>query len=108
MPVLKLKAIDGKKALTMSKEMIDELQELIQCPRDYFTIEVVQSEFIMDGKFVGGPQTVDVLWFDRGQDVQDKAAKIITKHINTIGYKNVDVVFHPLEHSKYYENGEHF
>ncbi|HCX62259.1 DUF1904 family protein [Sedimentibacter sp.] len=108
MPALRLKAIDGKKALTISRQLIDELQELIQCPRDYFSIELVQSKFIMDGKFVGGPQMVDVLWFDRGQDVQDKAAKIITKHISTIGYKNVDVIFHSLEHSKYYENGEHF
>lgn len=108
MPALRLKAIDGNKALTISKQLIDELQELIQCPRDYFSIELVQSKFIMDGKFVGGPQMVDVLWFDRGQDIQDKAAKIITKYINSIGYKNVDVVFYPLEHSKYYENGEHF
>lgn len=108
MPALKLKAIDAKKALTISKELIDELQELIQCPRDYFSIEVTQSKFIMDGKFVGGPQTVDVLWFDRGQEVQDKAAKIITKHINSIGYKSVDVVFHTLDKMKYYENGEHF
>lgn len=108
MPALKLKAIDAKKALTISKVLIDELQELIQCPRDYFSIEVTQSKFIMDGKFVGGPQTVDVFWFDRGQDVQDKVAKIITKHINSIGYKSVDVVFHTLEEKKYYENGEHF
>lgn len=108
MPALKLQSIDAKKALKISKELIDELQELIQCPREYFSIEVAQSKFIMDGKFVGGPQSVDVLWFDRGQDVQDKAAKIITKHINSIGYKNVDVVFHPLDKMKYYENGEHF
>lgn len=108
MPALKFNSIDGKRALTISNELIDELQELIQCPRDYFSIEVIQSKFIMDGKFVGGPQTVDVLWFDRGQDIQDKAAKIITKHISAIGYKNVDVIFHPLDHSKYYENGEHF
>lgn len=30
MPALKLKAIDAKKALTISKVLIDELQELIQ------------------------------------------------------------------------------
>lgn len=51
---------------------------------------------------------VDVFWFDRGQEIQDKAAKIITKHINSIGYKSVDVIFHPLDKMKYYENGEHF
>lgn len=108
MPALRLKSIDAKRALLISKELIDELQELIQCPRDYFSIEVTQSKYIMDGKFVGGPQMVEVFWFDRGQEVQDKAAKIITKHINSIGYKSVDVIFHALDAKKYYENGEHF
>ena len=108
MPALKLKSIDENKVLSISKQLIDELQELIQCPRDYFSIELVQSKFIMDNKFVEGPQMVDVFWFDRGQEVQDKAVKIITKYINSIGYKSVDVIFHTLEENKYYENGEHF
>jgi hypothetical protein len=108
MPALKLKAIDENKALSVSKQLIDELQQLIQCPRDYFSIELVQSKFIMDGMFVEGPQMVDVFWFDRGQETQDKAAKIITKYINSIGYKSVDIIFHSLEKDKYYENGEHF
>lgn len=108
MPALKFKSIDENKALSISKQLIDELQELIQCPREYFSIELVQSKFIMDGIFVEGPQMVDVFWFDRGQEVQDKAAKIITKHINSVGYENVDIIFYSLEKNKYYENGEHF
>ncbi|MFA9424059.1 MAG: DUF1904 family protein [Sedimentibacter sp.] len=108
MPVLKLKSIDPKKALTISENLIDELQEIIQCPRDYFNIEIPQSSFIMDGSFVEGPPMVDIIWFDRGQAVQDKVAKVITKYVNSIGYLSVDVIFHVLEKSRYYENGEHF
>ncbi len=108
MPALKLNAIDAKRALTISKGLIDELQELLQCPRDYFSIEVPQSKYIIDGKFVGGPHMVEVYWFDRGQEVQNKAAAIITKHMSTIGYKNLDIIFYMLEKNKYYENGEHF
>lgn len=108
MPALRLKSIDSNKALKISKDLIDELQEIIQCPRDYFSIEVVQSLFIMDGEFVEGLPVIDVFWFDRGQEIQDKVAKIITKHINSIGYDSVDVIFNVLEKSRYYENGEHF
>lgn len=108
MPALRFRAIDMNKALTISKSMIDDLQELIQCPREYFSIEVVQSSFIMDEKVVEGLPVVEVLWFDRGQEVQDKAAIIITKYINILGYKNVDVIFQALEKNRYYENGEHF
>ncbi len=108
MPALKLKSIDPKKAITISKILIDELQETIKCPRDYFTIELIQSQFIIDGGYVDGSPVVEISWFDRGQETQDKVAKIITKHINSIGYENVDIIFNILENSRYYENGEHF
>jgi hypothetical protein len=108
MPLLKLKSIETKKACTISKALIDELESLLQCPRDYFSIEIPQSQFVRDGEIVEGAPIVEVSWFDRGQEIQDKAAKIITKFIKSVGYENVDVIFHLLEESRYYENGEHF
>lgn len=108
MPALKLKSIDPKAVSSISKSLVDELQAVIQCPRDYFTIELAQSNYIFDGEFVEGPALVEVSWFDRGQEVQDQVARIITKYINSIGYKNLDVIFIKLEKSSYYENGEHF
>lgn len=108
MPALKFKAIDSKAVCNISKPLVDELQVAIQCPRDYFTIEIVQSTYIFDGELVEGPSVVEVSWFDRGQEVQDKVARIITKYVNSIGYKNLDVIFNKLQESNYYENGEHF
>ena len=108
MPIMRFKAIEVTKVCKISKELIDELQELVQCPRDYFTIEVDQAVYIKDGEIVEGAPVVEVSWFDRGQEIQDKAAKIITKHINYIEYPNVDVIFFTLNESRYYENGEHF
>ena len=108
MPALRLKSIQGNKVCTIGKELIDELQELIQCPREYFSIEVEQSLFIKDGEFVEGSPVIEVFWFDRGQEIQDKAANIITKFVNLIGYVSVDVIFHYLDKNRYYENGEHF
>jgi len=108
MPALVVKSIDSQGVCKVSKDLIDELTEIIQCPRDYFTIEVVESKYIYDGEIVKGPAVIDVFWFDRGQEVQDKTAKAITKHIKSLGYENLDVIFHLLEENKYYENGEHF
>lgn len=108
MPSLKLKEIEVKKALEISKDLVDELQEVIKCPRDYFTISVDKGIYISDGEIISGLAVVEVYWFDRGQEVQDKAAKVITKYIHSIGYENVDVIFFVLEESRYYENGEHF
>ena len=108
MPMLKFKAIEAEDVITISKKLIDELQELIQCPRDYFSLSVDRSVYIKDGEIVKGDPVVEVSWFDRGQEVQDKAAKIITKYVNSVEYPNVDIIFFVLDESKYYENGEHF
>ena len=108
MPMLKFKGIETQEVCTISKNLIDQLQELIQCPRDYFNLSVDKSVYIKDGKIIKGEPIVEVSWSDRGQEVQDKVAQIITKHVNSLEYPNVDVIFFTLDESKYYENGEHF
>ena len=108
MPMLKFKAIEIESVCKISKKLVDELQELIQCPRDYFSLTVDRAIYVKDGGIVKGDPVVEVSWFDRGQDIQDKAAKIITKYVNSVKYPNVDVIFFALDKSKYYENGQHF
>ena len=108
MPALILKSIDENKACAFSKILIDDLEKLLECPRDYFSIELSQSKFILDGKFVDGHPTVEVYWFDRGQAAQDTAAKLIIQHVNSAGYSSVDVIFYHLDKEKYYENGDHY
>lgn len=107
MPMLKIKGIPKEEVLKESKELIDSLVEIIECPRDYFTIELITSTFIMDGEIVTPPTIVEVAWFDRGQEIQDKVAIAITKHFKK-DRDCLDVIFHALEHRCYYENGEHF
>ncbi len=108
MPALILKSIDENKACTFSTALIDDLEQLLACPRDYFSLELLESKFISDGAIVNGHPTIEVSWFDRGQDIQDTAAQIITKYVHSAGYTSVDVIFHHLDENKYYENGEHF
>lgn len=108
MPALKFKAIEAERLRSISKELIDELVELLQCPRGYFSLEIPQVLFIKDGEYDTGSPVVEVAWFDRGQEVQDKAAQIITKYVKIMGYKDVDVIFMKLKENRYYENGEHF
>lgn len=108
MPLLRFRAIESKKIVSISRDLIDELQLLIGCPRDYFALEAIESVFIKDGKVVSGYPIVEVSWFDRGQEVQDNVAKIITNYVYSMGYDDADIIFIPLEECKYYENGEHF
>lgn len=108
MPLLRFRAIEAKDICNISTDLVDELQALLNCPRDYFTLESVQSLFIQDGGFVSGSPVVEIAWFDRGEKIQDKAAEIVTNSLKSVGYKNVDVIFSKLEEGCYYENGKHF
>jgi hypothetical protein len=53
---------------------------------------------------------VEVLWFDRGQEVKDKVAVVITEQIRSALGKELDVavIFIALEPASYYDNGSHY
>lgn len=108
MPQIKMRGIEIDPIRKLSKQLIDELAVLTQSPRDDFTLELINSTFVLDGEIVQGYPFVEIAWFDRGQEIQDKAAQTISQLINEAGYPSVDIMFTILEKSRYYENGEHY
>ncbi|WP_432401935.1 DUF1904 domain-containing protein [Wukongibacter sp. M2B1] len=108
MPQLKIRGIGTNKLKEISKELIDDLTEIVGCPRDYFTIECISTTSIFDGEIVDTYPFIEIAWFDRGQEIQDKVAKIITKYVNKIGVQDLDMTFTIFDKSRYYENGKHF
>lgn len=109
MPHIRVRGIQIEELKKMSKGLIDDLEKLVGCPRDYFTLEHIPSTFIMDGEETKGYPFIEVLWFDRGQEVQNQVAKAITDKVNHKNeYEDVCVLFRKLEENQYYENGEHF
>ena len=108
MPQIKIRGVELKEICLISSELIDDLENIINCPRSYFTIEQLPSTFVSEGKVIIGYPFVEVSWFDRGQETQDKVALSITKFIKSLGHENVDVIFTSLKQNDYYENGEHF
>ena len=108
MPQIKMRGIETETACKLSKQLIDELAVLTQSPRDYFTLEVIHSTFVMDGDVVPGYPFVEIAWFDRGQEIQDQVAKTISGLLNQAGHPSVDIMFTVLEKLRYYENGEHY
>ena len=109
MPQIKVRGINENEICKISENMIDKLVEAVKCPRDYFEIECIKSVAIRNGKIAEAYPFVEVAWFDRGQEVQDTVAKIITDSIRDgLNIKNMDLAFTVFEKEKYYENGEHF
>lgn len=106
MPQIKIRGIETEIIRRQSKQLIDELALLTQSPRDYFTLEVIHSTFVLDGDVVPGYPFVEIAWFDRGQDIQDQVAQAIGRLLNEGGCPSVDIMFTILEKSSYYEIGE--
>jgi hypothetical protein len=108
MPQLIIKGMEHEEIKKISKPLVDELHRIIGCPRDYFTIEAVNSIFIMDGEQQSINPLVQVNWFDRGQQVQDQVAAALYRHIAGVGYGQVETFFVALRESSYYENEKHY
>ncbi|MBI6874309.1 DUF1904 domain-containing protein [Clostridium aciditolerans] len=108
MPQIKVRGVEVSKICSVSTNMIDELENIIGCPRSYFTIECIPSTFIRDGETCEGYPFIEVVWFDRGQEVQDKVAETINNFVHQCGYESIDIFFTVLKENSYYENGQHF
>lgn len=108
MPQIKIRGIATEIVRKLSMQLINELAVLTQSPRDYFTLEVIHSTFVMDGEVVPGYPFVEIAWFDRGQEIQDQVAQFISRSLEEAGCPNVDIMFTVLEKPRYYENGEHY
>ncbi|SHJ92193.1 DUF1904 domain-containing protein [Tepidibacter formicigenes] len=109
MPQIKIRGIKAQVVCKISEEMVDKLVDIVKCPRDYFEIECIQSVAIRDGKIAPVYPFIEVAWFDRGQEIQDKVAKVITDSIReNLDVESLDLAFTTFEKEKYYENGEHF
>ena len=94
MPQIKVRGINENDICKISEKMVDELVEAVKCPRDYFEIECIKSVAIRDGKIADVYPFVEVAWFDRGQEVQDTVAKIITDNIReNLNIESMDLAF---------------
>ncbi|KXZ39167.1 protein of unknown function [Alkalithermobacter thermoalcaliphilus JW-YL-7 = DSM 7308] len=109
MPQIKIRGIEANEICKISEKMIDNLVDIVKCPRDYFEIECISSVAIRNGKIEKAYPFIEVAWFDRGAQIQDKVAKTITDIIRKdLKIESLDLAFTVFEKEKYYENGEHF
>jgi len=108
MPHLFIRGISVDQVKTISTSLVQDLADLCACGTDNFTLEVVHSTYVFDGDEVPCYPLIEVKWFDRGQEVQDQFANIITKRIQALEIPEVEVAFSTFQESAYYLNGKSF
>lgn len=109
MPHIRVRAVAKEKVQELSRALIPELSKALNSPEDNFTLEAVGSDFFFEGKPSAAYPFIEVLWFERPQELKDRAAAVITNHIKALTMAaDVIVVFQVLDKESYYENGAHF
>ena len=109
MPHLRVRFLTEEQTRELSVQLIPELAAKTQTPADHYTLELIATAAFREGKSVTGEPFCEVLWFDRGREMQDEVAQLITQVIQNVR-PEVDVVvtFTNLPKDAYYENGRHF
>jgi len=108
MPHLVIRGITVDQVKTISTPLVQELAALCTCGIDNFTLEVLHSTFVFDQKEVPGYPFIEVKWFERGQEIRDQFAQIVTKQVLSLGIPEVEVAFTVFSESSYYANGKSF
>ncbi|WP_413575119.1 DUF1904 domain-containing protein [Bdellovibrio sp. HCB290] len=109
MPHLRFRGLNQNHVAKLSQTLPTELAPAMATGEDNFSFEYIHADFFNKGQSGGAYPFVEVLWFQRSQDIQDRSAKIITDHVKALcPQDDIAVIFVSLEKSAYYENGSHF
>lgn len=108
MPFFRFHFVEDGRLAKVGKRMTDRIQKAVGCPRDHIVIENIHSVFISDGeiKNTNNWPLVEVDYFERPRDVQEKLAKVIYEELRAAGYPHSDIHFRYLQPMNYYEDGK--
>lgn len=108
MPHLLVRGIQAEQMAAISEPLVEELAAICQCGTDNFTIECLHTTGVFAGKVVDSFPFIQVSWFERGQEVRDRFAQALTKHVLSLGVPEVEIAFTAFQKESYYANGKHF
>ena len=110
MPHLRFRAVTLDTLRQLSGPLLAELCELTGGKPEFVTMERIDSCWIRNGESEVGFPFVELHWFERPQEMQDAAARLITRHLKRVLGEQTYVVVQaiPLVKSAYYSNGEHY
>lgn len=109
MPHIRVRGMTSAHVKEFSENLGEELAPIVGTSADNFTVEHIPSLYFSNGRPDEGYPFIEVLWFDRTEDVKQKTAEHITARIKTIAATaDVAVIFIHIDKTNYFENGKHF
>lgn len=111
MPRFIFKNIPVDEVKKLSQELVAKSAEIIDCPEDWITFEHIENKiFFQQTDVTSDSIFLEISWFKRSQDVQDKLATYLYNTLNTTynQEKEITLIFNTLEEANYYEDGKNF
>ena len=108
MPQIIVKGISEVQCADLSVKAAPKLAEICGCPADWCVFDLIPSKFFNESGATSHYPVVQVWWFKRTEDVQDKVAKLLHSQFEEMGFADNQISFHLFKESDYYENGESF
>jgi phenylpyruvate tautomerase PptA (4-oxalocrotonate tautomerase family) len=112
MPHLRIRALPDSAVKELSLSLPEALAKILNTSEDNFTVEKIATTFYRSGEALTeglSDPMVEFLWFERGVDVRDAAAKKVTELVSRHTKSQfIAVVFFDLPKESYYENGVKF
>ena len=112
MPHLRIRGLQESAVKALSLSLPRELAQILNTSEDNFTVEKIATTFFRAGETLAEEQAdpmIEFLWFERGVDVRDAAAKKVTELVRVhTKSEYIAVVFVSLPKDHYYENAVKF
>ena len=110
MPHLRVRGLPFEDLESIADTLIESLAEITDTPNSHFTLEYQAITYLAVGRASPAYPFFEVLWFDRGEQVKVKVARLIDDLVRPLvdSGQDITVLFRDLQGKDYYENGEHF
>jgi hypothetical protein len=110
MPHLRFRAVSIDTLQQISTPLLADLCTLTGGKPEFVTLERVESSWVRGGAVEAGFPVVELVWFERPQELQDAAAALITRHLKAVLGEQTYVVVQvlPIVKSHYYSDGQHY
>lgn len=108
MPQLTIRGIAPEVVQGVSATLMPKLALCMAASLEDFTLDVLQTLSFSGGNPVATYPFVEVGWFERGQTVQDEAARLIDSAFKAAGIGSLEIVFKVFPKTAYYSDGAHY
>jgi Domain of unknown function (DUF1904) len=100
-PFLRFKGFTASFLKQITPSLVEEFSCLVKIPKDIVKIELLNIETITNT-----PRSLEIMMFQRAQDMHDAIASKLNRMLTEFGYDNVHIFFVILSPGLYYKEGK--